>query len=62
MRTFRRGGQSLVEYAVLMALVAIAAVLVAKALGSKTTSTFDNAQSQMTAQGVASPSPTAASS
>jgi len=55
-------GQSLVEYGLVLALIAIVAILVVKAVGTKTTSTFDNVQSQMTSQGIATTSPTAASS
>jgi Flp pilus assembly pilin Flp len=51
-----------VEYGLVLALIAIVAILVVKATGTKTTSVFDNVQSQMTAQGVANTSPTAASS
>jgi Flp pilus assembly pilin Flp len=58
----RRSGQSLVEYGLVLALIAIVAILVVKAVGSKTASAFDNIQSQMTAQGIASTSPTSASS
>ena len=62
MRKSSKLGQSLVEYGLVLALIAIVAILVVKAVGSKTTSTFDNVQSQMTSQGVAATSPTAASS
>lgn len=55
-------GQSLVEYGLVLALIAIVAILVVKAVGTKTTSTFDNVQSQMEAQSIATTSPTAASS
>jgi Flp pilus assembly pilin Flp len=58
----RKSGQSLVEYGLVLALIAIVAILVVKAVGTKTTSTFDNVQSQMTAQGIATTAPTAASS
>jgi Flp pilus assembly pilin Flp len=51
-----------VEYGLVLALIAIVAILVVKAVGTQTTSTFDNVQSQMTSAGVASTSPTAASS
>jgi Flp pilus assembly pilin Flp len=61
-RRARKNGQSLVEYGLVLALIAIVAILVVKAVGTKTTSTFNNVQSQMTSQGVASTSPTAASS
>jgi Flp pilus assembly pilin Flp len=61
-RRARRSGQSLVEYGLVLALIAIVAILVIKAVGTKTTSTFDNIQSQMTSQGIATTSPTAASS
>ena len=57
-----RGGQSLVEYGLVLALIAIVAILVVKAVGTKTASTFDNIQSTMTAQGVASTTPQSASS
>jgi Flp pilus assembly pilin Flp len=55
-------GQTMVEYATTLALVAIMAVLVVRVMGAKTTSTFDTAQSQMTAQGAAAATPKAASS
>lgn len=57
-----KSGQALVEYALVLALIAVVAILVIKALGGKTTSTFDNIQGQMTSQGVMSSQPTAASS
>lgn len=50
------------EYGLVLALIAIVAILVVKAVGTQTTSTFDNVQSQMTSSGIASTSPTAASS
>ncbi|MFZ2643493.1 MAG: Flp family type IVb pilin [Verrucomicrobiia bacterium] len=58
----RKSGQSLVEYGLVLALIAIVAILVVKAVGTQTTSTFDNVQSQMTAAGVASTTPVTASS
>ena len=61
-RKASQSGQSLVEYGLVLALIAIVAILVVKAVGSKTTSTFDNVQTQMTSQGIAATSPTAASS
>ena len=42
----RRSGQSLVEYGLVLALIAIVAILVVKAVGTKTASTFDNIQSR----------------
>jgi Flp pilus assembly pilin Flp len=54
-------GQSLVEYGLVLALIAIVAIIVIKAVGTKTTSTFDNVQSQMTSQGIATTTPTAPS-
>jgi Flp pilus assembly pilin Flp len=50
-------GQALVEYALVLALIAIVAILVIKAVGTKTASAFNNIQSQMTAQGVMSTTP-----
>ncbi|MCX6910521.1 MAG: Flp family type IVb pilin [Verrucomicrobia bacterium] len=61
-RKTKKSGQSLVEYGLVLALIAIVAILVVKAVGTKTTSTFDNVQSVMTSQGVATTTPTAASS
>ena len=61
-KKLNKRGQSLVEYGLVLALIAIVAILVVKAVGTKTTSTFDNAQSQMTSQGVTTTSPTTASS
>ena len=55
-------GQSLVEYGLVLALIAIIAILVVQAVGTKTASTFDNVQSTMNSQGVASTTPMAASS
>lgn len=55
-----RQGQALVEYALVLALIAVVAILVIKALGGKTTSTFDNIQGQMSSQGVMSSQPTPA--
>ncbi len=57
----KKSGQALVEYALVLALIAIVAILVVKSVGTKTASTFDNIQSQMTAQGVANTVPLAAS-
>ena len=54
-----KSGQALVEYALVLALIAIVAILVIKAVGSKTASTFDNVQGQMTSQGVMSSGPVA---
>ncbi|MBI5396680.1 MAG: Flp family type IVb pilin [Verrucomicrobia bacterium] len=53
-------GQALVEYALVLALIAVVAILVIKALGTKTTSTFDNIQGQMTSQSVMNSTPTPA--
>ena len=50
------------EYGLVLALIAIVAILVVKAVGTKTASTFNNVQSQMTAQGIATTTPMAASS
>ncbi|MCX7823977.1 MAG: Flp family type IVb pilin [Verrucomicrobiae bacterium] len=58
----KKSGQALVEYALVLALIAIVAIIVVKTVGTKTASTFDNIQSQMTAQGVVSVTPQAASS
>ena len=58
----RNAGQALVEYGLVLALVAILAIAVVKAVGSKIGSTFDNVQSQMTSQGITSIAPMAASS
>ena len=55
-------GQALVEYALVLALIAIVAILVVKAVGTKTASTFDNVQSQMEVQGVAATAPMSTSS
>jgi len=53
----RKSGQARVEYALVLALIAIVAILVIKAVGSKTASTFDNVQNQMTVQGVMNTTP-----
>ena len=58
----KQSGQSLVEYGLVLALIAIVAILVVKAVGTKTASTFDNIQSTMTSQGVASTTPQSACS
>ena len=58
----KTSGQSLVEYGLVLALIAIVAILVVKAVGTKTASTFDNIQSTMTSQGVAATTPASASS
>ena len=55
-------GQALVEYALVLALIAIVAILVVQAVGGRTASTFDNIQSQMKSQGVASAAPVSAAS
>ncbi|MBI5395027.1 MAG: Flp family type IVb pilin [Verrucomicrobia bacterium] len=52
-----KSGQALVEYALVLALIAIVAILVIKAVGTKTASTFNNVQSQMTSQGVMNTTP-----
>lgn len=57
-----KAGQSLVEYGLVLALIAIVAILVVQAVGTKTASTFDNVQSTMNSQGVATVTPQAASS
>lgn len=57
-RKARNSGQSLVEYGLVLALVAIIAIVVVKAVGTQTTSAFDNVQNQMTSQGIATTSPT----
>ena len=62
MRKAKKCGQSLVEYGLVLALIAIVAILVVKAVGTKTASTFDNIQSTMTSQGVASTTPQSVSS
>ena len=55
-------GQSLVEYGLVLALIAIIAIVVVQAVGTKTASTFDNVQSTMPSQGLAATTPMAASS
>ena len=62
MKKSNKRGQSLVEYGLVLALIAIVAILVVKAVGTQTTSTFDNVQTQMTSSGIATVTPTAASS
>ena len=57
-----KSGQSLVEYGLVLALIAIVAILVVQAVGTKTASSFDNIQSQMSSQGIASVTPVSASS
>ena len=61
-RRAKTGGQSLVEYGLVLALIAIVAILVVQAVGTKTASTFDNVQSTMSSQGLASVQPQSASS
>lgn len=55
-------GQSLVEYGLVLALIAVVAILVVKSIGTKTTSVFDNTQQQISNNNVPSTAPTAASS
>ncbi len=62
LRKAKKSGQSLVEYGLVLALIAIVAILVVKAVGTKTASTFDNIQSTMTSQGIAATVPVSASS
>lgn len=62
MAGIKKRGQSLVEYGLSLALIAVVVILVVKAVGAKSTSTFNNIQSQMTAQGIATTTPRAASS
>jgi Flp pilus assembly pilin Flp len=57
-----KGGQALVEYALVLALIAVVAILVVKAVGTRTASSFDNIQSQMTVQGVSATTPASTSS
>ncbi len=52
----------MVEYGLVVALIGVLAILVIKAVGVRTTCTFDTAQSQMVTQGVSGGSPKAASS
>jgi len=56
-RKMKKSGQALVEYALVLALIAIVAILVVKAVGTQTSSTFDNIQSQMSTQGIVSSAP-----
>jgi pilus assembly protein Flp/PilA len=44
-------GATMVEYALMLALIAIVAILVVTALGQKTGQTFDAAQTQLPAGG-----------
>ena len=62
MQRANRSGQSLVEYGLVLALIAIVAIIVVQAVGTKTASTFDNVQSTMASQGLAATVPQAASS
>lgn len=56
-KQMKKSGQALVEYALVLALIAIVAILVVKAVGTQTSSTFDNIQSQMATQGIAAAAP-----
>jgi len=60
-KKFPRLGQSLLENALLLALVAVVVILTVRTVGSRVTSTHDNIQGQMTAQGLTDASPQAAS-
>jgi len=62
MQRANHGGQSLVEYGLVLALIAIVAILVVQAVGTKSASTFDNIQSTMGSQGLPGVSPMSASS
>ena len=62
LQSVKRSGQSLVEYGLVLALIAIVAILVVQAVGTKTSSTFDNIQSTMGSQGLPSVTPKAVSS
>ena len=44
-------GATMVEYALMLALIAIVCILVVTALGNKAGETFDNAQTQLPAGG-----------
>lgn len=44
-------GATMVEYALMLALIAIVAILVVTALGGKVAQTFDHAQTQLPAGG-----------
>jgi Flp pilus assembly pilin Flp len=48
----------MVEYALVIAFIAIIAVMLMRALGLRTTSTMDNVNTQMVQQGVAESAPT----
>ena len=61
LQSSRKRGQALVEYGLVLALVAILAIAVVKAVGGRIASSFDNVQSQMTAQSITSIAPVAAS-
>ena len=61
-KRMKRSGQALTEYALVLALIAIVAIIVVKTVGTKTASTFNNIQSQMTSQGITSIAPMPASS
>ena len=62
MQRANHGGQSLVEYGLVLALIAIVAILVVQAVGTKSASTFDNIQSTMGSQVLPSVTPQSASS
>jgi pilus assembly protein Flp/PilA len=62
MKKTNRSGQSLVEYGLVLALIAIVAILVVQAVGTKTASTFDNVQGQMGSQGIVTSGPQSVSS
>lgn len=53
----KRTGLALVEYGMVVALIAIVGMAVVKQTGVKAVSTYDNIQSQMTAQGVDTAAP-----
>jgi pilus assembly protein Flp/PilA len=62
MKKTGQSGQSLVEYGLVLALIAIVAILVVQAVGTKTASTFDNVQGTMGSQGLPSVTPQTVSS
>lgn len=61
LNNFRRLGQSLMETALLLTLVAVVVILTVRTVGSRVASTHDNIQGQMESQGVTDSSPQAAS-
>ena len=60
-RRYNIRGQAMVEYALLLSFIALTAMVAVRYAGLSTANTYDNVQSQMSGQSVASMTPQAPS-